>query len=182
MISLIKFLYRLLHNIGSFVIIQAPLQLAGIVVLPVICLVYDIGHLPYVLRWFDSVDPYINRDTSVITAVNNKGWLAKYNWLALRNPTNYFCYKHLGYQFTGDESYYIAGHMLVGDSTGDIPGFVMIELSTGIYEYRYVKRIGKTACFYFRLGHKIGNTNNPKDSYCQHVFTISYRAYSGQST
>jgi hypothetical protein len=178
--NLLVFIQRLILNLVSFFLIQLPLQLVGIVVLAVACTRYEIGNLPYYLRWFDSADPYIGRDITVITRINKEGYWSKYCWLSLRNPINYFGYKYLGYVFTVHEKYKVRGSLDVGDSTNDIPGLKIIELASGIYEYLYVARIGSSACFYFRMGHKIGDLRNKPGSWCQQVFTISYRSYSGK--
>jgi hypothetical protein len=183
------FIYRLILNILSFICIQLPLQAVGCVVLLFLCPFCRIGGLPRAFRWFDSADPFVGRDTSVIDVINaqperspyfwRNGFLTRYNWLAFRNPINYFAYKHLGFQFQGNEFYQIQGSLNVGDSTGRQEGLKIIELSNGKYEYLYVKRIGEKACFYFRIGYKIVDTTNQAGEYCQQVFTISYRSYSG---
>ena len=175
----ILFLYRLCTNILSFLLIQLPLQLIGALVLLPVCYFYDIGEFPRVFRWFDSADPYIGRDVSVINHVSSLGWTSKYVWTAFRNPTNYFCYRYLGFDFTGKEGYNITGSLDVGDSTGKHEGLKIIELTTGYYEYLYVKKIKDNSCIYLRMGWKISNMNNKPGSYCQQVFTISYRSYSG---
>lgn len=205
MTNLNVFLRRLIKDLASFLFIQLPLQLVGILILLPVCYFYRIGELPKALRFFDSADPFIGRDTSVIDKLNTNprstpyfvynDLITRYNWLAFRNPINYFGYKYLGYKFTGNEYYSIKGSLEVGDSTGRTEGLKIIELSTGPYEYLYVKKINpssilgrciglfkditKPSCFYFRMGHKIGDYKNPVGSYAQKVFTISYRSYSG---
>jgi hypothetical protein len=181
MVSFISiFLYRLVVQVVVFLGIELPLQLFGALILLPLAYFYDIGKLPRAVRYFDSADPFTGRDVSVITHVNTLGYWAKYTWLAWRNPCNYYGYMVSGYQFTGTESYTEAEGLDVGDSTDDVPGFKHIELSTGPYEYSYVKRIGEAACFYFRMGHKIGDLKNMPGEYCQKVFNISYRSYSGK--
>ena len=184
-----KFLYRLLLNVLSFVLLQIPLQLIGIIILPILCLFYPIGSLPRIVRWFDSADPFAGRDTSVIDTLNTdpkaspyfwrNAYLTRYNWLAFRNPTNYFNYFVLGFVFDGTETYKTVGNLGVGDTPGRFQGFKQIELSNGKYEYLYIKKIKANSCFYFRMGWKITDLSNKKGDFCQQVFTISYRSYSG---
>jgi len=191
---MIKFIYRLVKEILSFLCIQLPLQLLGAVILLPVCYFYKIGKLPRVLRWFDSADPFVGRDTSVIDRLNDypetspyfrySAYWTRYNWLAWRNPLNYFGYKYLGYYFTGQEKYKITGNPDVGDSRGSSPGLKIIEVKVdGIvkaYEYYYIHKWSDTTCFRFRLGVKIGDWNNPKGTFAQGVFVISpYKSYSG---
>lgn len=183
------FAFRLLKNLLSLFCIELPLQLLGAIVLIPLCAVYKIGQLPRAFRFFDSADPFVGRDTSVIDCINatpekspyfwKNGYITRYNWLAWRNPINYFSYKYLGYTFTGRESYDIIGSLDVGDSTGKHEGLKIINLSTGVYEYLYVKKVGDKACIYLRMGWKIVNMQNRPGSFCQKVFTVSYRSYSG---
>lgn len=184
-------LKRTLLSFICFLGIELPLQLIGMIVLLPLCAFYDIGKLPRVFRYFDSADPFVGRDTSVIDLLNtvpalspyyviNPYW-TKYNWLAIRNPLNYFQYSVLGFQFTGKEQMSISGDPNVGDNTGKVPGFKHIEMDDGHYEYLLVKRIGQKACIYIRIGHKIGKDDNKAGDWCQKVFTVSYRAFSGQN-
>lgn len=177
--GILLFLYRLSVNLLSFLLIQLPLQLIGIILLYPVCAVYPIGAFPALLRWFDSADPYVGRDTSVIRKVQAQSLYERYNWVAFRNPINYFAYKYLGFRFPEKTRYTLVGNLDVGDSTGDEPGYRYLETDKGYYEYLYVKRIGLKSCFYFRLGWKLGGLKNKPGSYCQQVFTISYRSYSG---
>ena len=184
------FAYRLLKNILCFLLIQLPLQIAsGIILLAYLPFHrtkiasgnYSNLKLPNCIKWFDNADIYIGRDSFTYLWVCRQSFWVHYNWLVLRNPINYFEYLYLGFQFLGYEFYTIHGSMNVGDSTGREEGFKIIELDNGTYEYLYVKKApwNAKACFYFRMGWKIGNYANPRGSWCQHVFTISYRSYSG---
>ncbi len=177
--GILLFVYRLSINTLSFLLIQIPLQIIGILILYPVCRVYSIGAFPFALRWFDSADPYVNRDTSQIQQVNQQTTLQKYYWVAIRNPINYFAYRYLGFVFPQNTKYILYGNLDVGDSTGDEPGYRYLETDQGYYEYLYVKRLGETKCFYFRMGWKVGDLKNKPFSYCQQVFTISYRSYSG---
>lgn len=176
---MILFIYRFIICLALF-LLQLPLQLLGSILLLPLCYFYNIGYLPLISRWLDSADPFIGRDISTITSVNTQGYWSKYIWLAWRNPLNYFNYKVTGFQFPINTNYEVIGNLSVGDSTNDIPGYKCIQLDTGYYEYLYVKQITTNSCVYFRMGWKIGDLSNKPLSYCQSVFTISYRSYSGK--
>jgi len=187
-----KFIIRFLKLLSSFIFIEIPLQLAGAILLLPLCAIYDIGKLPRIFRYFDSADPFVGRDTSVIDSVSQLGWWAKYSWLAWRNPINYFEYTVLGFQFsahffailtdsppeTSHDGIRIAE---VGTSTGSVPGFFQaeIQLDKDIYYeyywvYKYQLSVLKGKCFRFRIGHKIGHPRqNRQGSWCQHVLTIN---------
>jgi hypothetical protein len=188
------FLYRLCIQICSFFFVSLPLTVLGILILlPVVC-IYDIGKLPAVLRWFDSADPYVGRDTSVITQLNQNPEtskyffvnkiLTKYNWLAFRNPINYFSYKYLGFQWDSPTLVTTSGSSKVGDSAGKVPGLYYIEVIQNDrthYEYYFIYKLSSTRCIRARMGHKIGQfESNKKGDYVQQVLVIQpFKSYSG---
>ena len=165
------FALRLFKNSLIFFALSLPLMLVGIIVLiPLVALGYEIGKLPVLFRWFDSADPFVGRNTEVIESVNTQGRKAIYNWLALRNPINYFNYKYLGFVWNNPEvktytSYAESFDITkpfpdIGDSTGDAPGFKYIEVKQDgktYYEYYYIKKYNEKQCLRFRMGWKIGN-------------------------
>lgn len=187
--EILKGILRFTRCLVQFLIIELPLQLVGAVVLLVYLpihfgylhnddTIYDLP-LPRYLRWFDCVDFYVGRNTDTIWQISQQGILAYYNWLAWRNPINYFGYKVLGFQFPDYIHYNMSlSSAYVGDSTGKREGWRYTEIQTGHYEYLLVKKVTSKSCIYLRFGWKIGEYNKPR-SWCQQVFTISYRSYSG---
>lgn len=182
-VEFLVFCARFIVNLLTFFALELPLQLLGALLL----LIYmpfaqSRIQLPFMLRWFDCADLYSEFDRSPVTYLTTvlpNGWWTRYCWLAWRNPTNYFSYKYLSYKCTGKETYTILGNIDVGDSTGDMAGFKYIILGD-IYEYSYIYKWSSTTCFRFRMGYKIGNTENKPNSYIQGVFVISpYKSYSG---
>lgn len=162
----IVFLARLTKHLLIFLLTTLPLQLQGVILLLPVMLVKDIGKLPRCLRWFDSADPFVGRDTSVIKSINNGtstyyphvrlpsnsflrtlvlAW-DKYRWLAWRNPINYFQYSVLGFRayIMGEEAHIIkyldpkdVGKS-IGDHAVDAPGYMYIEqrINNSLY-YEY---------------------------------------------
>lgn len=183
MLSIVRFLTQLL----KFLFIVLPLMVSGWVVLAVLLLFIPRNEikLPFLFRWYDNVDSYIGRDTSVYEAVCAKGWWARYCWMAWRNPINYAGYKLFGFQFTPDGFYskVDSTQFSVGDTSA--PGFRFIEYRQAedvkpYYEYYLIKKWSATKCLRFRFGWKIANVSNPIGSYCQWVMVFQpWKDYSG---
>ena len=197
--SKLLFSLRLLKHLALFLGITLPLQLIGIVLLIPTTLLYDIGKLPKVLRWYDSADPFVNRDTSVIESINkgtssyyphttNRLVLAfhKYCWLAFRNPLNYFEYIHLGVKADLLFPSYIKRTYInptdtgkdIGDHFGDAPGYEYIETRIGnnyYYEYYAIIPINypflKNKAIRFRMGHKLSGSR--VGNWIQHAFVFN---------
>ncbi len=136
--------------------------------------------LPRLFRWWDNVDLYIGRDSSVYRAVCAKGKWARYSWLVFRNPMNYFDYMHLGLKWLGGEyySHYDPKDNDVGNSTNDRPGFKYIEViqvNATYYEYYWVYKYAfwPTKCFRFRFGWKIGDNTNKPGTYSQWCLVVA---------
>ena len=191
---IIKAVCRFIYHVALFLLVSLPLMLIGaIVLIPFIALGYKIGSLPIVVRWFDSVDPYVGRDTTVITRVNNgQFWdqysplqlkLNRYMWLAFRNPINYFTYKYLGFVW-GRPEIVVKGDSQVGDSAGKHEGLCYTEVrqdNKTYYEYYYIKKITNSSCIRFRFGYKIGDITKNKPGDIQQevlVFQI-FKSYTG---
>jgi hypothetical protein len=187
---MIKFILRLVKALVQFILIEVPLQLVGAIILLIYLPFTSRLQLPYLLKWFDCADFYIDRDVTTYLGVLAQGWWARYKWLAWRNPINYFEYIYLGIKVAPDHMYtvYNPEEEQVGDSTGDRPGLRYIELQQDnktYYEYYYIVKYSLFAnqeqkCFRFRLGWKISDKNNSIGSYIQHVLVVSpYKSYSG---
>ena len=140
--------------------VSLVLDLIGLLVLAVVLpfIVKDAKRLPTWCRWFDSADGYINGDD--VYQKENAHWplfWLRYNWLAIRNPTNYFQVNVLGQTWLGNEYIKVATPNAgkVGDHPEQESGIQYIESVDGIYEYYMVYRLGQYA-FKFRMGWKIG--------------------------
>jgi hypothetical protein len=149
---MIKFLFRFISCLFIWLLVCIPLQLVGSVLLLILCCFFNIGKLPRLFRWFDSADPFVGRDTSVIDKVSTDGWYARYTWLAWRNPLNYFGYKVLGFQ-----SKEAIPSIAIGNTSDAHPGKYYLE-SQGHYEYCLIHLWSPTKCFRFRMGHKLNKT------------------------
>ncbi len=180
---MVKFILRLLKNVGLLVFILWPLELLGILILlPIIALnqrqLSSKGSikLPVCFRWFDNADIYeeFNRNSvTYLSKVVPEGVLYRYYWLAIRNPLNYFGYKVLGYKATRA----IAGSP-IGDDNGKTPGYVVYDVDN-VYEYYYIKKWSATKCLRFRLGWKLQNTK--AGEWAQWVLVLQpYKDYWGK--
>lgn len=177
------FIYRLLINILKFLLISLPLQLIGSICL----LVYLPFHrkkvketnssikLPYLLRWFDCADLYLEfkRNNTTYLKVYGSGFWSCYFWLAWRNPINYFSYKYLGFylnDFTKKSIVKQEGNV----KNKNHPGYYFIEIESNnkiYYEYYYAFKFLKNKLFIFRLGWKIIPAKN--NEFVQDVFMIN---------
>lgn len=99
-----------------YLFIVLPLEILGSIILPFVLpfIPKSQEHLPYLVRWFDNHESYYpgqegqhvdglagpkaHRDKNGLTENSSfiKLYWERYRWLALRNPLNYFQYKHLG--------------------------------------------------------------------------------------
>lgn len=178
------FCIRFLKHLLIFLCVSLPLTLIGIIVLAPVTSLYNIGKLPLIFRWFDSADPFVGRDISVIHAINQEGYWRKYCWLAFRNPINYFSYKYLSFVWNRPKLLKYIGDDKVGDSTGDHPGLKYIEIEQDnrkYYEYYYIYKFNINKCLRFRLGYKIGNPiQNENGDIQQEVLVFQpYKSYNG---
>lgn len=183
---------RLIKFSLIFLLLLLPLQLVGAILLLFVCpfVPNDKLRLPSLFKWWDIVDDYIGRDTSVIKKIYAQGWWARYCYIAWRNPNNYFGYIYMGLHWTGDEVYtlYDPSEDDVGDGTR--AGFRHIEvvrrnalIDDKYFEYYWIYQypFAKHVCFRFRLGWKIKDTDNPIGSVSQWVYVISpWHNYSGK--
>lgn len=183
-------LWRLVKFTLVFLFLLFPLMLSGAIILLAVCPFIPKNQLklPAFCKWFDIVDAWIGRDTSVIKKIYAQGWWARYCYCAWRNPVNYFDYVYMGLKWNGSEVYtkYNPADDDVGDTTNARPGFRHIEVKQGgkeyfeyywIYQYPFAKHV----CFRFRLGHKIGSEDNPPGTVSQWVYVISpWKQYSGR--
>lgn len=147
--------------------------------------------LPKVLRWFDNHTIYLNNGVYDATSVdglsggyeyrkwakNPEGFLARYLWLAWRNPVNYFQTFVLGYAPSKNCKHYKESRFPAVPPYNDY----YIELDNGVWERSYFKPIKwlKKFALRLRIGYKLKhddglsqiNSNSP----AQWVFSIGIR-------
>lgn len=186
--KVIKFVLRFIKALFILFAITLPLEILGLVLVPLGLIFQRHYRLPTILKWFDNADVWLGRNSETYELVVNTGsFLEKYHWLALRNPINYFGYAVLGVkQDTLRSRVQIEGDIRVGDGAENVPGFLYQEFydfdnNKDIYEYYYIHKWSATKCFRFRMGHKIGRTVLGDVSAIQYVFVIQpYKDYHGQ--
>jgi hypothetical protein len=202
-LALTKHLIRILKHLTIYLTISLPLQIIGIVALAIVVPFMNNStvRLPYLLRWFDLADNYPEYNRTNITYVNKilpQGKWARYNYLALRNPTNYFAYKYLSikrpalstvfnysYHQEPDKAWKNKYERKeIGDTTA--AGKMYAELREGngdedgkvlAYEYYVVWKYREDKCVRIRIGYKLGGLPG---QYVQEVFVISpFHSYTG---
>lgn len=189
MFNLFKFLIRLLKHIGILVLVSIPMQLLSFIVVPIVLLcIKNRLRFPAAVKWFDSADAWVGRDTSTYEAVIQQGFLARWHWLSIRNPCNYLGYVVLGVKEPADATFAVCqGPILVGDNEGKVPGLLITECfdkdkKIWAYEYYYIHKWSATKCFRFRLGYKVGifEDNKIGDSIQQVLVLQPFKSYSGK--
>lgn len=163
------------------------MQVIGLIIIPFILLcIGDNPKFPSCFKWLDNFDHWGDRDTSTYDAIIKSGFWARYNFIALRNPLNYFGYAVLGIQVTDTPIVVESNeHYTVGDSSGKESGFLYQDVDYGVhrvYEYYYIYKFSPTKCFRFRMGYKIGDPKSNKiGSYIEQVLVIQpYKSYTGE--
>src|SRR5690606_22399774 len=88
------------------------------------------------------------------------GWLARFHWLAIRNPINYFQYKVLGRELSVNNSIKkIKGDLKVGTHDWNTRGYYYQEVENDgetLWELYVVYPLFKNYHFRLRMGWKIG--------------------------
>lgn len=168
---------KYIKHILSWLLIIFPLTLLGMVVLAIVLpfIPRDRETLPRCIRWWDNHEAHLKemaddglsgppdyRAALLAKGTDPEGFLARYNWLALRNGLNYFQYKVMGFQVQDDfKVISIKGNPEVGDHKGKAAGVYEVTIQNGgktywelywIYEYP-----GTDYIMRFRMGWKIGN-------------------------
>ncbi len=179
------FACRFIKHLLCFVFVILPLQVFGafilLLYLPVHLKLVKAGikksiKLPYLLRWYDNADLYVDRNSSTYLAVFGSGYWNLYCWLAWRNPLNYFGYTILG--IIVPINLYNSN---IGDGIGQEPGFIQTEVVINekvYYEYYFIKKLDTTHCIRIRIGYKLNGKR--KGDIAQWVFVISpYHSYNG---
>lgn len=188
---MLKFCLRLIINLCKLLLLCIPLQIIGLVILPIGIKIAQNREnkqkdtdrdykLSKYIRFFDNADLYIDRDKSTYISIANEGFWSRYYWLAIRNPLNYFGYLYLGHQVQSHLDDKTNGNFAVGDTKDKCPGLLYNELDN-IYEYYYIKKWSENKCLRFRMGWKISQPIlNPQGSYIQWVMVIQpYKDYAG---
>jgi hypothetical protein len=175
----------------TLLFIKLPIQLVGIPILAVVLLFvpHEKEYLPSAFRWWDNHERYFdgNKSDDGLSGpdyIRNKwvdptGWLARFNWLALRNPANYFQHSVLGRTANAFcERVKVKGDLKVGTHKWNTRGYYYQEVLNGrekLWELYVVYPLYKEWHFRFRAGWKIGghfSKRDPGDS-LQWVFAIT---------
>ena len=150
-----KHIYRFIKHIIVWILVELPLTLIGIPVLAIALLFIprEATELPRYLKWFDSWDVGLQGNGRYYDELKDKtGWWGRFNWLALRNPINYFNYKVMGCKPDSGYMWYI--------KTGDLSSYTEVSSGNKIYyEYFYEKPytvFNSQRIFHFKLGWKFG--------------------------
>ena len=178
----------MLRHILTLLLIKLPLQLLGLPILAVVLLFVpkDKETLPSAFRWWDNYELHLRDDGDDGLSgpdyhrskwKNPEGWIARFSWLALRNPINYFQYRHLGFQTkkgwtatvenpnVGTQSYRDAGIRKIKLINGDGKEY---------WEWYAVIKLFGNVHFRARLGYKIGDTTDlADDEWVQWVFSVT---------
>jgi len=96
----------------KLIFLKLPVQIAGIFILPFVCMRYRLGEFPKTFIWFDDIRGRLiaehgihGRDFGVqhfgsghmdLFYKYNHTWYSRYIWSAFRNAVNYFQHRPLG--------------------------------------------------------------------------------------
>lgn len=187
----------ILKQVVMFLCVLLPLQILGWFILPIALLFIpkDQEYLPYFLRWFDNHEYHYSKLSHLDGLAGPdyyrkqnriypyapfsfwRLWYYRYNWLAFRNPVNYFQYKVLGLPWVNNVFLVRTfGNPNTGDKTQDGHYFIQVKVNNKMYwEYYAIVRYPFTKkCIRFRFGWKIGTIEeNHAGEVVQWVCTIT---------
>ncbi len=174
-------------------LITLPLELLGMVVLAVVLpfIKREAVQLPKFVRWFDNYESYYLAhnasdldgligpdyylaDNKIDTSTAFKLFKARYNWLAIRNPLNYFQYMYLGAEVDEKPLLLTVAPPLMLDIDAEGGSEYAQTIDGKYYEYYYIipyKRFPGKA-LRLRWGHKI-TSRRKLSGREQFVFVIS---------
>lgn len=149
----------------------------------------DKEYLPSAFRWWDNHERYFpgNQSDDGLSGPpeirqkwsNPTGWLARFNWLALRNPANYFQHRVLGrVRSSMYDRVKVFGDLRVGTHEWNTRGYYYQEVlndSEKLWELYIVKPIYKKWHFRLRAGWKLGGEYSTREvgQSLQWVFAIT---------
>tara|TARA_R110002126_G_scaffold13516_1_gene58506 strand:+ start:268 stop:879 length:612 start_codon:yes stop_codon:yes gene_type:complete len=196
---------KFIKHILVFFFVKFPLQIIGIPILAVLLLFIpeDREYLPKKFRWWDNHERYtegnIGDDSlSGSSHIRNEwsnptGWLARFYWLALRNPVNYFQYNILGrvkkspytldvqrvrgFSFPSNKTN-PKKWLQVGTHEYNTRGWYYQEVTNGddkLWEFYVIYPLFKKWHFRFRAGWKLGGfySNKKQGDAIQWVFSMT---------
>jgi hypothetical protein len=162
-----KHIYRFIKHLLTLIFVLIPLELLGIPLLALVLLFvpHETTSLPRLFQWWDNYDGVIDGTGDYLAEHQNGSiWWRRFNWLALRNPLNYFQYQHMGCRppltpttviHDGKETLENGGHSYKEVYQNDE--------HKRYYEYIYEKKytlFGNPGSFRFRLGWKLAGTDH----------------------
>ena len=191
---------RIIKHLLVLLLVKLPIQFMGIpIVATVLLLRPKVNRLPSLFKWWDVGDELdrvygLKGDLGYQADMIKKGYdpdgfWSKFNWLALRNPANYFQHHVLGKKFLDAAHFdFHEESEIKGKPVGDwsAPGLrtadVIMKDGSKIWEYYIVKRYKwfPSKCFRARIGWKIWEDEKPKPT-MQWVFSvIPFKSYKGE--
>ena len=199
-----KWLYRIPLHLLKWLLIKIPMQLLGMIILAPLLLFIprDKEYLPRMFKWFDNADYYRKPKGSLIDGLSGDpehrnqykdptGWWARYYWLAIRNPINYFQYYKLGvaYELGNVTDIQHSGNRYTSDwirnKTFKNNGLFIAEVTIKnkvYWELYWVFNWNDSQCLRLRLGWKINQV--PEMSILSQVtanrhfqFTFNFHPY-----
>jgi len=206
-----KWIYRIIKQLLTLLIINIPLQLLGIPIVAIELLFHlhdkrlnNCLDQRLLLKWFDNGDEKdliygLNGDlgyqhTNNITVKSTKWeiYKARFIWLAIRNPLNYYKYRVIGVRtsklgrITYQKNYIqgIGNNPLLEVSDWHYAGVRIIDLDKGGWEvyivYKYPFK--QDRCLRIRMGYKLGhNRRDTTRLYTQWVCAIQpWKSYIGK--
>jgi hypothetical protein len=204
--EIIKFIARFIQKTCILLLISLPIQLVGALALLVYLPLHrkkaakelgtmksgrEILQLPYLLKWFDNADIWVGRDYSTYNRIFFGDFWTHYNWLAWRNPTNYFEYAYLGVNITESiilTQFYESTNYPIGDSTNHRQGWYYVEImhKNKIYYEYYgilvynIPGMSTPLCIRFRMGWKLDQSTVQGKGWAQQAFVINpFATFSG---
>lgn len=187
----------LIKNFLIWLLVVLPLTLLGMVILALYLpfLSREAKVLPRYLKWFDNwsgperdglagYEHYSHPSQVHKRPSDMEGFCARYRWLALRNPVNYFQYSALGKWIDPLGFQPLDGSKIdlnVGDRSKEglsytyAAIFFMQQLMCKVKELYWVKAytiFGRRLCIRLRVGHKL-NHSDSKAYMAQWVFSFS---------
>lgn len=187
-------LLSFLKTIGIYLFVCLPLELLGMVVLPVVLPFIPANQevLPKYLRWFDNASTYVGfvypagdglsgdvayREMRKAEGHTNLFW-ERYYWLALRNPINYFSVVVLGskgifqtIEVYGDPETDHGKHdgFCVSVAVDQLSGKKVIQ----VYYVKTYNLFGLHKTFWIRWGNKIGQHIGDTWVQANYVFSLN---------
>lgn len=162
-------IFRILASFLLFVLVQFPMYLLGLVIVPI---GLKRGFTGILWPWGNDDHP----DNGGVFAVKNN--ISPYVWFALRNPVFNFGKYVCGFKSEGKAIFRLGTSSKIGDKVAEGWYYACEKHVWDIYAIKKYTLFGQTKCFRFRCGWKIMNKSSGE--ICSMCFVISpFHDYSG---